>query len=120
MASYALMPIYSGFEFDMAEKHIGFAPVFGEGKYLFSVGESWGTVEFKSECCILNVLGKPLTLNSISLSFAGGVTSLTVDGLNKAFEKSEEKIMLGNIKIEKVLCLKRNGFENSLDNRGLI
>ena len=120
MASYALMPIYSGFEFDMAEKHIGFAPVFGEGKYLFSVGESWGTVEFKGECCILNVLGKPLTLNSISLPFSDGVTSLTVDGLNKAFEKSEEKILLGNIKIEKVLCLKRNGFEKSLDNRGLI
>ena len=49
MASFALLPIYSGFTFDMTEKHIGFSPRTETGKYLFSVAQSWGTVEFDAE-----------------------------------------------------------------------
>ena len=105
MASYALMPIYSGFTFDMTQKHIGFAPISDTGKYLFSVGESWGTVELDGKSCRLTVLGDALSLNSISLPNIENITSVTVDGKNHDFVIANGKILLGNIEIQEVLCL---------------
>ena len=106
MASYALMPIYSGFTFDMTEKHIGFAPISGVGKYLFSVGESWGTVELDDKGCRLTVLGNALSLNSISVPNIENITAVTVDGSNRDFEIANGKILLGNIEIKEELYLK--------------
>jgi len=106
MASYALMPIYSGFTFDMTQKHIGFAPISGVGKYLFSIGESWGTVELDDKGCRLTVLGNALSLNSISVPYIENITAVTVDGSNRDFEIANGKILLGNIEIEEVLYLK--------------
>jgi len=106
MASYALMPIYSGFSFDMTKEHIGFAPVHGMGKYIFSVAESWGTVAFDAGKCVLSVLGSPLELNSISVPNANAVTCVTADGTDVDFNVSGGKLMLGKIKICKELCLK--------------
>ena len=106
MASYALMPIYSGFTFDMTQKHIGFAPISDTGKYLFSVGESWGTVELDGKSCRLTVLGNALLLNSISVPNSENITAVTVDGNDCDFEIANEKILLGNIEIREVLCLK--------------
>ena len=106
MASYALMPIYSGFTFDMTHKHIGFAPIFNDGKYLFSIGESWGTVEFDEKSCRLTVLNGTLALNSISVPDSERITSVTLDGKNHDFEIINGKILLGNIEIQEVLYLK--------------
>lgn len=106
MASYALMPIYSGFTFDMTQKHIGFAPISDVGKYLFSIGESWGTVELDGKSCRLTVLGNALSLNSISVPNSENITNVTVDGNNHDFEIANGKILLGNIEIQEVLCLK--------------
>ena len=106
MASYALMPIYSGFTFDMTQKHIGFAPIFNEGKYLFSVGESWGTVELDGATCRLLVQGNSLSLNSISVSNIENIKSVTVDGCNVDFKTENGKIILDNIEIKEVLYIK--------------
>jgi hypothetical protein len=106
MASYALMPIYSGFTFDMTQKHIGFAPIFNEGKYLFSVGESWGTVELDGATCRLIGQGNSLSLNSISVSNIENIKSVTVDGCNVDFKTENGKIILDNIEIKEVLYIK--------------
>ena len=106
MASYALMPIYSGFSFDMTQKHIGFAPISNVGKYLFSIGESWGTVELDGKGCRLTVLSNALSLNSISVPNIENITAVTVDGRNVDFKIANEKILLGNIEIQEVLHLK--------------
>jgi len=106
MASYALMPIYSGFTYDMIQKHIGFAPISGSGKYLFSVGESWGTVELDGNGCRLTVLGNALSLHSISVPNSKKITRVTVDGNNHDFEIENEKILLGNIEIRGEISLK--------------
>ena len=106
MASYALMPIYSGFTFDMTRKHIGFVPITSGGKYLYSVAESWGTVEFDSKGCRLTVLGKPLSLNSISVPSSEAITYVIVDGDNHNFETANDKILLGDVIIHKELYLK--------------
>ncbi|MBR7098685.1 MAG: hypothetical protein IKC59_04650 [Clostridia bacterium] len=105
MASYALMPIYSGFTADMTQKHIGFAPITREGRYLFSVCESWGTVEFNDGICRIRVLGNPLTLQSIAVPNCTHVKKITVDGAEIDFRLEDGKLLLGEIKIEKEIRL---------------
>ncbi len=105
MASYALMPIYSGFTYDMTQRHIGFAPVREQGKYLFSVCDSWGCVELSDGQWNISVLGKELLLNSISVPNAAAITSVTVDGIGVDFKAVNGRILLGNVEIHKELCL---------------
>ncbi|MBR6603733.1 MAG: hypothetical protein IKK94_06935, partial [Clostridia bacterium] len=106
MASYALMPIYSGFSFDMTKKHIGFAPVQNGGKYLFSACESWGSIELSEGRCDISVLGNALTLNSITVPFTEKVTNVKVDGKNIDFKVIEGCIILDNVEIHKELNLR--------------
>ncbi len=108
MASFALMPIYSGFSFDMTEKHIGFSPKNKNGKYIFSVGESWGTVEFCSNKYTLSVLGNPLKLGSISLPECENIKEITVDGVKIDFVSTEAKISFPDAEIkENMIFIKK-------------
>ena len=106
MASYALMPIYSGFSFDMTKNHIGFTPIHPSGRYLFSVAESWGTVSFDESEFTLSVLGAPLELCSISLPKASKITTVTIDGERVKFEISSGTVIIEKSKISRELCLK--------------
>ena len=99
MASYALMPIYSGFSFDMVKKHIGFAPLSRYGKYLFSVGESWGAATFSDKGSCISVFGNPLTLCSISIPDGDKISRVTVDGSDVEFQLMNGKLLLGSITI---------------------
>lgn len=106
MASYALMPIYSGFTFDMTRKHIGFAPIKRDkGKYVFSVSESWGMVEFDGDGYRISMLGNPLALSSVSVPNCEKVTKVTVDGKAVDFEIADGKLILGDVEIHKELQL---------------
>jgi hypothetical protein len=105
MASYALMPIYSGFSFDMTKKHIGFAPVNNEGKYLFSVCNSWGSVDISDGACLISILGEPLTLRSISLPDCKKITRVTVDGTDVKFELINNMLVFGDTVINKEFIL---------------
>ncbi len=100
MASYALMAIYSGFTFDMTENHIGFKPKTESGKYIFSAGESWGTVEFDESEYRLTVLGEPLLLNSVSLPNCEKVSSVTVDGNKTDFRTENGRVVFGKTEIK--------------------
>lgn len=106
MASYALMPIYSGFTFDMTKKHIAFAPVLEKGKYLFSVCESYGVVQFNKNEYRLTMLGNPLTLCSIAIPNGERVKKVTADGKEVPFEIVNGNVLLNNLKIQKEVCLK--------------
>ena len=105
MASFALMPIYSGFTFDMTKKHIGFAPIGGEGKYLFSVAESWGQVELNGIRVKLESYGNPLTLSSVAIPNSDKITKVTVDGNKVDFKICDGSIYLGEITVKKELVL---------------
>jgi hypothetical protein len=105
MASYALMPIYSGFSFDMTRAHLGFAPLHKNGRFLFSVADSWGRAEFYGASCRLTVLGNPLTLRSISLPESEMITRVTADGKEIAFELSEGEITFSPVRISESLVL---------------
>jgi len=104
MASYALMPIYSGFKFDMTKKHIGFAPKAKNGKYLFSVCQSWGTVSFDERSFSLSVMGEPLTLASIFVPLKE-IKEVTSDNEKIDFEFSKGTVCFKKLSIKKELKL---------------
>lgn len=105
MASYALMPLYSGFSFDMTKKQIGFSPLHGEGRFLFSVAESWGTVEIEKGSCTLTIEGKPLTLGALRLPQAAAMTHMTIDGKKIAFRCEGDCICFADTVISQTLKL---------------
>ncbi len=75
MASFALLPLYSGFSFDMSAKRIGFLPIKGKGRFMWSIAESWGIVEIGEKECVVRVYGKPLRLAAFMLP-AGRIPQL--------------------------------------------
>lgn len=106
MASYALMPIYSGFSFDMTQKYIGFAPIVkGDGQYVWSVGNTWGTVRFAGKLCVLTVQGDPLKLEAFGLRNADVAASVCADGETVAFESHSEKITFAECVITRELVI---------------
>ena len=106
MASYALLPIYSGFSFDMVKKHIGFLPVKQGGRYVWSVGNTWGTVDIDNNSNILTVLGEPLEICSYSLKNSENVKEVFADGESVSFRKNEGKIEFDILSVKSKLEIK--------------
>jgi uncharacterized protein (DUF608 family) len=77
MASYALLPAFSGFQFDMVQGHMGFAPVETGGapeqkRFFWSLDCAWGEVALEGGQAELSVAEGTLTLRSFALP--GGKT----------------------------------------------
>ena len=75
----------------MTKKHVGFAPIAKEGKFLFSVCESWGQVQFSENSFTLSCYGNPLTLCSISVPLKQ-INSVKIDGKSIDFAFADGKI----------------------------
>ncbi|MBQ9544010.1 MAG: hypothetical protein IJV00_02650, partial [Clostridia bacterium] len=57
MASFALMPIFSGFKFAMQDKEIGFSPVEkGDFRSIWSLDAAWGRFERKDDKSTVRIL----------------------------------------------------------------
>lgn len=83
MASFSLLPIFSGFTYDLRKGVIGFHPLVQQDCYrcMWSLDPAWGTVEIhKDGLVILSILGGRLPLKTLSLPFLTGVQSVMVDG----------------------------------------
>jgi hypothetical protein len=105
MASFALLPLYSGFTFDMTRGHMGFAPADQNGTYLYSLCESWGKVSFGEKAVTLSVFDKPLTLNSLALPDAGKITSVTVDGKAVPFRLNGGVVLFDGVTVGSEMVL---------------
>lgn len=104
MASFALLPIYSGFSYDMTKNHVGFRPISPEGgQYLFSVGDTWGSASVAKEKHILSILGDPLTLASYGFGEGREVQAVLSDGREIPFSQNGTKIAFAPTSIEKTL-----------------
>ena len=70
MASYSLLLAYSGFEYDMVGKHIGFRPVTDVRPFncFWSLGESWGEVCIDSTGVVLSLEAGSVELHSFGCS----------------------------------------------------
>ncbi len=105
MASYALLPIYSGFQFDMTKKQIGFVPAKNKtGQYLWSVGNTWGSVRLTVRSHLISVFGEKLVLQSYLIGKNHCVRSVKVDGKKIPYKTAHDQIIFDvPIEIEKVL-----------------
>ena len=96
MASFALLPIFSGFVFDMTRRCVGFKPIIRAEDFrcLWSLGSGWGNVVIRDGAMTISVYGGTLPLCEI-------VTTLTpetveVDGTPLAFTQEDDTVILAN------------------------
>lgn len=99
MASFSLLPAFSGMRFDMGRKYLGFAPVVqGDFSCLWSLDSGFGTVEFRKDEVIVKVLYGKLALNQLEFKRAdlGCAVSAEKNGCPVAFERKEEVLNFVN------------------------
>ncbi len=106
MASFALLPIFSGFEFDLPHGHIGFSPVLeGDFRCLFSVGKAWGNYERTASGVTLTVCGGELTLCSLTLGGVGRVRRVVCDGRELDFRQDGDTLRFDSCRMRKRLTV---------------
>lgn len=108
MASFALLPIFSGFEFDVPVGHIGFNPKVSVDNFktLFSLKPAWGEFMTNKKGAQITINDGELKLSSLGLKYAGNISKVTIDGedIAYAFDKGiiffEERIIREKIVVE--------------------
>lgn len=106
MASFALLPIFSGFEFDVPRKHIGFAPIIsGDYKCMWNLGCAWGDFIKKENQYQLVVADGALELNCLTLGDLKPVKAIRVDGKGVDFAQEENALFFKNTIIRKKLII---------------
>jgi hypothetical protein len=100
MASYALLNVFSGFQFDMVRGSIGFDPVeTTDGRFtcFWSLDSGWGLFKMTNRRVELQVLRGSLRLKSLELPFIGtrSVTSVTAGGKRVPFENARGTLEFG-------------------------
>lgn len=98
MASYGLLPAFSGFSFDLSRHQIGFHPLQtrgGEFQAFWAVGSGWGIYRQSPGEIMLEVLYGELELNRLSLPFlaSGEVRLVTVDGQPGEFQQEGDEVV---------------------------
>ena len=107
MAAFALLPIFSGFEYDMTRGYIGFSPIVdGDFNSLWSVGGSWGEFSLDGDCARMSVKGEPITLSSFKVLGGENTAAVEIDGVAVEFTLDGDVIDFGERKIEKSLVVK--------------
>ena len=103
MASYALIPILSGFSFDMTKGYIGFSPKVNRDSFkcIYSIADSWGEVEITGDDMTLTVYGNGLELSSVGTPEFENVRRVTIDGKDISFD-----FTCGKVSFEKTNILK--------------
>lgn len=86
MASFALLPIFSGFSFNLPDAEIGFAPILpGDFRAPWFLDCAWGMFEKTEATTALTVISGTLRLKKIALPYLGHVRTVTADGAEIPF-----------------------------------
>lgn len=106
MASFALLPIFSGFTYDLPHNRIGFAPILeGDFRCPWFLGTGWGEYSRKENRIKLTVCDGSLQLSSIALKGLPGVTRVLADGKPIAFTFRENVLRFELTTIKKSLTI---------------
>ncbi len=105
MASFALIPIYSGFVFDIPRGRIGFNPIHKENcKSIFSVGTGWGTLKWTNDEIRVDLKSGYLDISEFAISETA--KAIYIDNRIYDFVYSEGVIKFNKTKIEDSLVIK--------------
>lgn len=108
MASFAILPILSGFEFDLSSRHIGFAPKINKDafKCLFSLGTGWGYYQNDNDAAKIKICAGELTLRSIALKNLDHVSKVFADGKEITFTFNSGNLIFDEITIKDSIEIK--------------
>jgi hypothetical protein len=103
MASFALIPLSSGFYCDLTGGRIGFDPKVNADKFrvIWSVGTGWGTFEKNGGTVKLIIEEGHLDISHLTLPFYNEVSSLMIDGKVTEFNFTGETLGFGSLNISK-------------------
>ncbi|MBQ4081919.1 MAG: hypothetical protein IJC55_01305 [Clostridia bacterium] len=106
MASFALLPIFSGFTFDLPRHHIGFAPLTdGEFRCLWSVGSGWGELMRSQGRYKVTLADGSLSLKKLTLGKLGKVTKVTADGKQLAFKQNANELLFDLVTVKRSIVV---------------
>lgn len=89
MASFALLPIFSGFTFDIPHGRIGFAPITaGDFRAFFSAGTGWGDFIRTDGADELRLHGGTLPIGTLTLGGGKAADTLEIDGVRVPFTQT--------------------------------
>ena len=81
MASFALLPVFSGFSFDLPNGTLGFSPVLpGDFRTPWFAGDAWGEFERTARKTVLTVFSGTLRLTCLRLPYLQRVKRVLCDG----------------------------------------
>lgn len=114
MASFALMPIFGGFEFDMPNHHIGFNPVITPDNFkcFWSLESAWGVFKTQNGTAVLEIIEGDLKLSSFGVKFANNVTSLSADGKKIDFKLKNNTLTFEELQVNKCMEICYEKLEN--------
>ncbi len=93
MASFALLPIFSGFTFDLPKKTIGFSPILtGDFRSFWSLGTGWGNFIRTKNKATVEIYDGSLTLSSLKLGGIGKVNAVLIDGTSVGFTQKDDTV----------------------------
>ncbi len=100
MSCFALLPIASGFVFDMPHRAIGFKPVSkADITVIWGVSDTWGTYERHGDKDTVTVMGAPLEIERYETDDPEKVTAVMADGIKIGFNVKDEMLDFGRIRI---------------------
>ena len=95
MASFALLPIFSGFSFDLPHGALGFDPVLpGDYRAPWFVSGAWGEFERTAERTVLTVYAGTLRLRCLRLPYLQSVRRVLCDGRGIPFAMKDGELTL--------------------------
>ena len=104
MSGFALLPIFSGYEFDMPKGHIGFSPIIpGDFRCFWSLGNAWGDFAKTDGKTTLLLHGGELTLNTVKLGYATTISRVLADGAEVPFIFEGGTIRLSGVTVTREL-----------------
>jgi len=102
MASFSLLPIFSGYTFDLPNNYIGFAPVVeGDFNCFYSTGTGWGSFIKTNNEQKITISSGYLTLESVGIDVANKVKKVFADGEKISFTVKNNRIHFNKITIQK-------------------
>ena len=96
-----MLPIISGFIFDLPNNRMGFNPIEDTDNFrcIWSLGTGWGNVCINSKETIINIIDGSVELKRIDLPYMNEVTKLVIDGIELPFEAQDGIITFEKTKI---------------------
>ncbi len=93
MASWGLLPAYSGFRFDMRKKRLGFLPLHA-GRYFFSADGCWGDFSYDGHGAEMRVLYGEMKLREWVIPDAQNASKITLNDTASAFAAKDGAVCL--------------------------